>query len=78
MVVVVGRHLLVARAPVAEIMARQDARLLEQADGAIDGGNADMRIDFDGTRATMRRCSVIFSFLSMHSCSKRETISWTM
>src|ERR1700730_4148264 len=47
-VVMVGRHLLVARAPVAEIMARQDVRLLEQAHRAVHRGNADLGIDLVG------------------------------
>src|SRR5216684_933220 len=48
MVVMVGRHLLVARAAVAEIMARQDVRLLEEAHGAVHGGDADLGIDLVG------------------------------
>ena len=48
MVVMVARHLLVARAAVAEIMARENVRLLEQPHGAIDGGDADLRIDRGG------------------------------
>src|SRR5229473_2740476 len=48
MVVMVGRHLLVACAAVAEIMARQDVRLLEEAHGAVHGGDADLGIDLVG------------------------------
>src|SRR5579875_85023 len=48
MVVMSARHLLVARAAVAEIVTRQDARLFKQAHGAVDGGDADARIDRGG------------------------------
>ncbi len=48
MVVVGIGHLLIARAAVAEIVALQDAGILEQLDRAIDGGDGDMRIDGGG------------------------------
>ena len=44
-VVVVARHLLVARPAVAEIVPSQDVGLLEQPDSAIDRGDADARVD---------------------------------
>ena len=44
-IVMVAGHLLVARAAVAEIVACQNACLFEQPDRAIDGGNADVRVD---------------------------------
>ena len=43
MVVVGLRRRFVARAAVAEIVALEDARFLEQADGAVDGGDRDVR-----------------------------------
>src|SRR5580658_3873162 len=52
MVVVVRRHLLVARPAVAEIMARQDACLLEEPHCAIDRGDADFGVDLG--RAAMQ------------------------
>ena len=49
-VVVMGfRHFLIARAAVAEIMPLQDAGILEQLDGAVDGGDGNMRVDGGGT-----------------------------
>src|SRR5262249_377819 len=45
MVVVAFRYLLVARAPVAKIMAFDDAGVLEQLDRPIDGGNGDAVVD---------------------------------
>src|SRR5438046_1714510 len=45
MVVVAFRGCLVARAPIAELMAFEDSRLLEQPDGAIDGRDRDIRVD---------------------------------
>ena len=47
MVVVGIGYLLIARAAVAEIVALEDVGLLEQAHGAIDRGDGDMRIDGD-------------------------------
>src|SRR6185312_9612880 len=47
-VVMIGRHLLVARAAVAEIMARQDVGLLEKPYRAVDGGDADLGVDLIG------------------------------
>ena len=45
MIVVRFRNLFVARAPLAEVVARDDARILEQLDGAIDGRDRDMLVD---------------------------------
>ena len=45
MVVVAFGSGLVARTPVAELMALEDARLLEQANGALDGRYRDVRVD---------------------------------
>ena len=44
------RHFLVARAAVAEIVTLENAGILEQLHGAIDGGDGDMRIDGGGAR----------------------------
>src|SRR5215472_13437672 len=44
-VVMIGCRLLITGTAVAEIMARQDARLLEEAERAIDGGDADLGVD---------------------------------
>src|SRR5579863_6851030 len=41
-------HFLVARAAVAEIVPREDVGLFEQSHGAIDGGDADVRVDRGG------------------------------
>src|SRR5579871_6540277 len=48
-VVMVARHLLVARPAIAEIVPGQDVRFLEQPNGAVDGGDADARVDLGGT-----------------------------
>ena len=40
----------VARAAVAELVPLEDAGLLEQAHGAVDGGDRDVRIDRRGAR----------------------------
>ena len=45
MVVMRVRNLLVARAPVAEIVPLENARILEQFHRAVDGSDRDMRID---------------------------------
>src|SRR5262245_60995437 len=45
MVVMLLRAFLVARAPVAEIVALENARLLEQPHGAINGRDRDARIE---------------------------------
>src|SRR5687768_5142614 len=47
-VVVVIADLLIARAAVAEIMALEDAGILEQLHGAIHGRDRNMRVDGDG------------------------------
>ena len=44
-IVVLFGRLLIARAAVAEIVAREDAGLLEQAHGPVDRGDGDVRID---------------------------------
>ena len=43
MVVVGVRRRFIARAAVAELVALEDAGFLEQADGAVDGGDGDLR-----------------------------------
>ena len=48
MVVMAFRRGFVARAPVAKFMPLQNPRLLEQADGAIDGGDRDIGIHRGG------------------------------
>src|ERR1700732_4222935 len=48
MVVMVGRHLFVARPAVAEIMACKNAGLFEETHRPGDSGDADMRVDLDG------------------------------
>ena len=50
MVVVLVRHLLVARAAVAEIVPLDDAGVLEQPDRAIDRRNRDLVVDRDRAR----------------------------
>src|SRR5487761_735964 len=62
MVVMGARHFLVARTAVAEIVARQNARLLEQAHGAIDGGDADARINRDGAAVDLLDIGMIGRF----------------
>jgi hypothetical protein len=47
MIMMFFRHSLVARAAIAEIMALDDADVLEQLDGAVDGGHGNPRIDQD-------------------------------
>ena len=47
-VVVVVAGLFIAAAPVAEVMLLDHARLLEQAHGAVDGGDGDVRVDRRG------------------------------
>ena len=49
MIVMCARHLFVARAPVAEIVARKDVGFFEQPHGAIYGSDADMRVDGGGS-----------------------------
>src|SRR3546814_7793500 len=48
MVVMRLRRRFIARAAVAEIVAVEDARLFEQADGAIDGGDGDAAVERRG------------------------------
>ena len=48
MIVVLLRHLLIARAPVAEIVALEDVRLFEQLYGSVDGGDRNPRIHLGG------------------------------
>ena len=45
MVVVSARHFFVARASIAEVVAREDAGLFKQPHGAIDRSDANTRID---------------------------------
>src|SRR5580704_1173665 len=47
-VVMRARHLLIARAPITKIVPRQYVSFFEQPHGAIDGGDADMRVDLSG------------------------------
>ena len=42
MIVMIVRHFLVARPPVAEVEALEDLLFLEQPHGAVDGGDADL------------------------------------
>ena len=46
-VMLLGQRL-VARAPVAEIVALDDAGILEELDGPVDGGDGDVGIDGGG------------------------------
>ncbi len=48
MVVVIVLGLFIARAAIAEIVALQDARLFEEAHGAVDGGEGNAGIDLGG------------------------------
>src|SRR3546814_18697793 len=48
MVVMRLRRRFIARAAVAEIVAVEDARLFEPADGAIDGGDGDAAVERRG------------------------------
>ena len=56
MVVMGVRRRFVARAAVAELVPLEDARLLEQADGAVDGGDRDVGVDRRG--ALVKRLDV--------------------
>ncbi len=59
-VVVMGfRHLLIARAAVAEIVAFEDAGILEQLDGAVDGGNGNMGVDRRGAAVQVLRIGMV-------------------
>src|SRR6185369_40821 len=46
----------VTRSPVTELMPFEDSGLLEQPDGAVDGGNRDVRVD--RSRARVQRLDV--------------------
>ena len=48
MVVVLLRQRLVARPPVAELVPLDDAGILEELHGAVDGGDGDVRVDRRG------------------------------
>ena len=62
-VVVMGfRRGFVAGAAVAEIVALEDAGFLEQADGAVDGGDRDARIDGGGTRVQRLHVGMVLGF----------------
>jgi len=62
-VVVVGaRHFLVARTAIAKIVPRQDIGLLEQPHGAIDGGDADVRVDRGGSPIDLLDIRVVDRF----------------
>ena len=62
MVVMSVRRGFVARTAVAELVAFEDARFLEQANGPVDGRDRDLRVDGGG--ALMQRLDVgmIFGF----------------
>src|SRR5260221_6332685 len=47
-IVMVARHLLIARAAVSEIVARENIGLFKQPHGPIDRGDADPRVDRGG------------------------------
>ena len=51
----ISRHRFVARAAVAELVPLEDSGLLEQAHGAIDGGDRDIGIDRRGARDAASR-----------------------
>ncbi len=57
--IVVIADLLIARAAVAEIMALEDAGVLEQLDGAVDGRDRNMRVDGDGAAIELFRIRMI-------------------
>src|SRR3954447_9085258 len=52
----------VAGAAVAEIVALEDARFLEQTDGAVDGGDGDARIDRGRARVQRLDVGMILRF----------------
>src|SRR6185295_73326 len=54
--------LFVARAPIAKIMALQDAGVLEQLDGTIDRSDGDMRVYRDRAAVKFLDVRVIVSF----------------
>src|SRR5262249_6022480 len=54
--------LFIARAPVTEIMALEDAGILEQLDGAVDGGDRDVRIDGDCTAIKLLGVGMVIGF----------------
>src|SRR5262245_14845874 len=62
-VVVMGfRNLLVARAALAEIMALDDAGILEQLYGAVDGGNRDVAVDLGAAAVELLHVRLIGRF----------------
>ena len=52
----------VAGAAVAEIVALEDARFLEQANGAVDGGDRDAGIDRGGARVQRLDVGMVLGF----------------
>src|SRR6516162_9378530 len=59
MVVVSARHFLVAGAPMAEIVSRQNTGLFKQPHGPIDRGDADVWIDRSGSTVDLLDVGVI-------------------
>src|SRR5690242_9983290 len=66
-VMMIGRHLLVARPAVAEIVARQNVRLLEKTHGPVDGGDADLGVDLIGPAVDRLDIGVI-GRVRQHAC----------
>ena len=62
MIVMTFRRGFVAGAAVAEIVPLEDAGLLEQADGAVDGGDRDAGIDRRGARVQRLYVGMILGF----------------
>ena len=62
MIVVGIGYLLIARAAVAEVVALEDIGLLEQAHGAIDRGDGDMRIDGDSALVKLLHIRMVLGF----------------
>ena len=60
-VVLVGGFF-IARATVSEIVLGQNPRLLEQAHGAIDGGDRDVRVDRDGAAVQFLGIGMVVGF----------------
>ena len=62
MVVMRFRRGLVARAAVAELVALEDSRFLEQADRAVDGGDRDVGIDRGGAGVERLDVGMVLGF----------------
>ncbi|MEY9605191.1 hypothetical protein ABIF74_009883 [Bradyrhizobium japonicum] len=62
MVVMAVAHRLVARAALAEIMALDDAGILEQLDGAIHGRDRDLVVDGDAAPVQFLDVGVVDRF----------------